>query len=67
MTGPDIEVAGLSPGSVLLAGTTGWRYRVQATDPEADRVVLRGPRGPLAVGYRELKRGIASGRIEVDG
>ena len=43
MTGPD--VADLSPGSVLIAGTTGWRYRVQAADPEADRVVLRGPHG----------------------
>ena len=30
MTGPD--VADLSPGSVLIAGTTGWRYRVQAAD-----------------------------------
>ena len=25
MTGPDIEVADLSPRSVLIAGTTGWR------------------------------------------
>jgi hypothetical protein len=60
-------VADLAPGSVLVAGATGWRYRVQAADPEADRVVLRGPRGALAVGYRELQRGIASGKIEVWG
>ena len=51
MTGPDIMVADLSPGSVLIAGTTGWRYRVQAADPEADRVVLRGPHGSLSAGY----------------
>ena len=67
MTGPDIEVADLSPRSVLIAGTTGWRYRVQAADPEADRVVFRGPRGSLAVGYGELQHGIASGKIEVAG
>ena len=67
MTGPDIKVADLSTGSVLIAGTTGWRYRVQAADPEADRVVLRGPRGSLSAGYREVQRGIANGRIEVSG
>jgi hypothetical protein len=39
------DVADLSPGTVLIAGSTGWRYRVQAADQEADRVVLRGPRG----------------------
>ena len=64
MTGPD--VADLSPGSVLIAGTTGWRYRVQTADSEADRVVLRGPHGPLSVGHREIQRGIANGRIEGD-
>ena len=65
MTGPD--VADLSPGSVLVAGTTGWRYRVQAADPEADRVVLRGPHGPLSVDHREIQRDIASRKIEGDG
>ena len=67
MTGPDIKIADLSPGSVLIAGTTGWRYRVQAADPEADRVVLRGPHGSISAGYREIQRGIANGRIEVAG
>ena len=67
MTGPDIKVADLSPGSVLVAGTTGWRYRVQAADPEADRVVLRGPHGPLSVGHREIQRDITSRKIEGDG
>ena len=61
------DVADLSPGSILIAGSTGWRYRVQAADPEDDRVVLRGPRGSLSAGYREIQRGIASGKIEVDG
>ena len=59
------DVADLSPGSVLVAGTTGWRYRVESSDPEADRVVLRGPHGALSAGYREIQRGIANGRIEV--
>ena len=67
MTGFNIEVADLSPGSVLIAGSTGWRYRVQAADPETDRVVLRGPHGSLSAGYREIQRGIANGQIEVDG
>ena len=67
MTGPDIKIADLSPGSVLVAGTTGWRYRVQAADPEADRVVLRGPNGSLSAGYREIQHGIANGRIKVSG
>jgi hypothetical protein len=61
------DVADLSPGSILIAGSTGWRYRVQAADPEDDRVVLRGPRGSLSAGYREIQRNIASGKIEVDG
>jgi hypothetical protein len=59
------DVADLSPGTVLVAGSTGWRYRVQAADQEADRVVLRGPYGSLSVGYNELQRGIANGRIGV--
>jgi hypothetical protein len=42
------DVANLSPGTVLVAGSTGWRYRVQAADQEADRVVLRGPYGSLS-------------------
>jgi len=61
------DVADLSPGSIVVAGSTGWRYRVQASDPEADRVVLRGPCGTLGVSYREIQRGIANGRIEVVG
>ena len=48
-----------------IAGSTGWCYRVQAADIEADRVVLCGPRGSVAVGYGELQCGIANGRIEV--
>ena len=58
-------VADLSPGTLLVARTTGWRYRVQAADVETDRVVLCGPHGSLAVGYGDLQRGIASGRIGV--
>lgn len=58
-------VADLSPGTVLVARSTGWSYRVQAADRDADRIVLRGPRGSLAVGYNELQHGIANGRIGV--
>jgi hypothetical protein len=61
------DIADLSPGSVIIAGSTGWRYRVQAADLEADRVVLRGPHGSLSAGYRELQRDIANGKIEVSG
>ena len=61
------DVANLSPGTVLIAGTTGWRYRVQAADRSADRVVLCGPRGSLSVGYSELQRAIANGYVEVLG
>ena len=60
-------VADLSPGTVLLARSTGWRYRVQATDVESDRVIVHGPRESLAVGYGELQRGIANGRIRMQG
>jgi hypothetical protein len=63
----ETTVADLSPGTVLLARSTGWRYRVQASDRDADRVVLCGPRGSLAVGYGELQRGIASGRVGIEG
>ena len=59
-------VADLSPGT-LLARSTGWRYRVQASDRDADRVVLCGPRGSLAVGYGELQCDIASGRVGIEG
>ena len=59
----ETTVADLSSGTVLLARSTGWRYRVQATDVESDRVIVRGPRGSLAVGYGELQRGIANGRL----
>jgi hypothetical protein len=61
------DVADLSSGTVLVAGSTGWRYRVQAVDRDADRVILCGPRGSLSVGYNELQRGIANGRIGVRG
>ena len=61
------DVADLSPGSILIAGSTGWRYRVQAAAPEDDAIVLRGPHGSLSAGYREIQLDIASGKIEVDG
>jgi hypothetical protein len=61
------DVVDLSPEMVLVAGATGWRYRVQAVDRLADCVVLCGPRGSLSVGYNELQRGIANGRIGVLG
>jgi len=61
------DIADLSPGTVLVARSTGWRYRVQAVDHDADRVILCGPRGSLSVGYSELQRGIANGRVGVLG
>jgi xanthine dehydrogenase iron-sulfur cluster and FAD-binding subunit A len=61
------DVADLSPGTVLVAGSTDWRYRVQAADQEADRVVLRGPHGSLSVGYEDLQRSIANGHVGVRG
>jgi hypothetical protein len=60
-------VADLSPGTVLVARSTGWRYRVQAVDPNTDRVILCGPRGSLAVSYQETQRDIANSRIGVRG
>ena len=59
------DVADLSPGTVLRAGSTGWRYRVQGS--EGDRVVVRGPRGSMGVDREELQRDIASGNVEVLG
>jgi len=64
---PDVEVADLSPGSVLIAGFTGDRYRVQGVDRDADRVVLVGPHGSQASSYAAIQRDIASGKIGVDG
>jgi hypothetical protein len=61
------DVADLSPGTVLITGLTGWRYRVQAVDRLADRVVLCGPRGSLSVGYENLQRSIANGNVGVRG
>ena len=58
-------VADLSPGTVLVARSTGWRYRVQAVDPGADRVVLCGPHGSLATSYQEIQCDIARGQIGV--
>ena len=63
---PDVEVADLSPGSVLIAGITGDRYRVQGVDRDADRVVLVGPNGSLSAGFSAIQRDIASGKIGVD-
>lgn len=60
-------VADLSPGTVLVARSTGWRYRVQAVDRDTDRVVLCGPRGSLAASYRGIQRDIACGRVGVQG
>jgi len=61
------DVADLSPGTVLVARSTGWRYRVQAVGQKADRVILCGPRGSLSVGYNEIQCSIAKGRIGVLG
>lgn len=58
------DVADISPGTVLVAGSTGWRYRVLAVSD--DDVVARGPRGTLRVGRRELQRDIARGRVGVE-
>jgi len=58
-------VADLSPGTVLVARSTGWRYRVQAVDRDTGRVILCGPRGSLAASYQELQRDIARGQIGV--
>jgi len=59
------DVADLSPGTELRAGTSGWRYRVQAADD--DRVIVAGPCGSMGVDRDELQREIASGRVEVLG
>jgi len=61
------DVVDLSPGVVLVARSTGWRYRVQAVDRDADRVILCGPRGSLTADYAEIQRGIANQRIGVIG
>ena len=61
----ETTVADLSPGTVLVARSTGWRYRVQAVDRDADRVILCGPHGSIAARYQEIQRDIASGRIGV--
>lgn len=60
-----MRVADVSPGAVLVAGATGWRYRV--TNVEDGTVVARGPRGPLTVAMDDLQRDIARGMIEVRG
>lgn len=59
------DVADLSPGTVLVAGTTGWRYTVESET--ADHVVARGPHGVLRVRRDELQRAIASGSVGVRG
>ena len=58
------DVADVSPGTVLRATTSGFRYRVQGESD--DRVVLCGPRGSLGVNRDALQRDIARGKIEVD-
>ena len=63
MTGPD--VAGLSPGNVIIAGSTRWHYRIGDVDRDDDRVVLCGPLGSLVIGYEKLQRRIENGKIEV--
>ena len=60
-------VTDLSPGTALVAGSTGWRYTVTTERPAANKVVLRGPRGPLTVPRDELLTNIADGKIEVSG
>lgn len=60
-----MDVADLSPGSVLKAGTTGWKYTVQGESET--RVVLSGPQGSLAVDRDELQRDIARGAVQVIG
>lgn len=58
------KVSDLSPGTVLVAGTTGWRYTV--TDIEGEKVYAKGPMGAIPpVTKDELQREIASGKIEV--
>jgi hypothetical protein len=57
------DVADLSPGTVLRAGTTGWTYRVQADN--GDRVIVSGPNGSMGVDRDELQRDIARGTVEV--
>jgi len=56
-------VTDLSPGTVLVAGTTGWRYTITSVDEQT--VVARGPKGPLRVGRDELQRDVAREDVEV--
>jgi hypothetical protein len=58
-----MTVADISPGTVLVAGSTGWKYTVQSVTDGT--VVASGPRGPLTVGVDELQQDIARGAIDV--
>jgi hypothetical protein len=57
------DVTDLSPGTVLIAGSSGWRYTVTTDGDES--VSLRGPHGPQTVPRDELQRDIARGMIRV--
>ena len=60
-------VTDLSPGTVLVAGSTGWRYTVVREDAVGNEIVARGPHGVLTVPRDELLRDVARGKIEVRG
>ena len=60
------EVVDLSPGTVLVAGTTGWQYVVVWNDGE--QVGVRGPRGMLSpISHSDLQQDIAHGAVGVIG
>ena len=60
------EVVDLLPGTVLIVGTTGWRYVVVWNDGE--QVGVRGPRGLLPpISHDDLQQDIAHGAVGVIG
>lgn len=58
-----MEVCDISPGTELVAGSSGWQYTVASVSDGT--VTLQGPRGPLTTTEEELQREIAEGNVVV--